>query len=248
MAEFFGIFGQLLFSGIGQEGADFSAARRHGADGEADQGAAQPGFPGTRPVLRTHPDRTLDGFDLVVASLALRDNEQRFADGEHGDRKRRHFHTVEQVGNAEAHARLAGQLVDADDGERKADEQRGEAAQRRIPEGGGNGDEGEHHQREIFTRAEDQRQLDDVWRDKRERDGGDEAGDEGADGGGGQGRAASALAGHLVAFERGDDRGAFARRVEQDRGGRSAIHAAIIDAGEHDERTSGIEPVGDGQK
>jgi hypothetical protein len=54
--------------------------------------------------------------------------------------------------------------------------------------------------------------------------------------------------GHLVAFERGDDRGAFARRVEQDRGGRAAIHAAVIDAGEHDQRAGRVELVGHGQQ
>jgi hypothetical protein len=40
------------------------------------------------------------------------------------------------------------------------------------------------------------------------------------------------VAGHLVALERRDDGGAFARGVEQDRGGRAAIHGAVIDAGE----------------
>jgi prephenate dehydrogenase len=61
-------------------------------------------------------------------------------------------------------------------------------------------------------------------------------------------RPAAAGARHLVAFERGDDRGAFARRVEQDRGGRAAIHAAVVDAGEHDERAGRVELVGDGQQ
>ena len=53
---------------------------------------------------------------------------------------------------------------------------------------------------------------------------------------------------HLVAFERGRDRGALARRVDQDRGGRAAVHAAVVDAGEHDERAGGIELEGDRQQ
>ena len=77
---------------------------------------------------------------------------------------------------------------------------------------------------------------------------GDQAGDERADRGRRQRRAAAALARHLVALERGDDRGALARRVEQDRGGRAAIHAAVVDAGEHDQRAGRVELVGDRQE
>ena len=45
-----------------------------------------------------------------------------------------------------------------------------------------------------------------------------------------------------------DHRGAFARRVDQDRGGRAAIHAAVVDAGEHDQRARRIELEGDRQQ
>ncbi len=76
----------------------------------------------------------------------------------------------------------------------------------------------------------------------------DRAGDERADGGGGERRPAAAGLGHLVAFERGRQRGALARRVDQDRGGRAAIHAAVVDAGEHDERAGRIELEGDRQQ
>ncbi len=78
--------------------------------------------------------------------------------------------------------------------------------------------------------------------------GGDGAGDERADGGGGERRPAAAGLGHLVAFERGRHRGALARRVDQDRGGRAAIHAAVVDAGEHDQRAGRIELEGDRQQ
>ena len=61
-------------------------------------------------------------------------------------------------------------------------------------------------------------------------------------------RPAAAGLGHLVALERGRHRGALAGRVDQDRGGRAAIHAAVIDAGEHDQRAAGIELVGDRQQ
>ena len=61
------------------------------------------------------------------------------------------------------------------------------------------------------------------------------AGDEGADRRGGECCTAAAGAGHSVALQRGDDGSAFARRVEQDRCGRAAIHGAVVDAGEQDE-------------
>jgi hypothetical protein len=70
------------------------------------------------------------------------------------------------------------------------------------------------------------------------------AGDEGADRRGRQRRPAAAGLGHLRAFERGRERSAFAGRIEQDRGGRAAIHAAVIDAGEHDHRAGRIELEG----
>ena len=78
--------------------------------------------------------------------------------------------------------------------------------------------------------------------------GGDGAGDERADGGGGQRLGAAALARHHVAVDGGDDRARFARRVEQDRGGRAAIHGAVVDAAEHDEGGGGIELGGDRQE
>ena len=71
-----------------------------------------------------HPERAAHRLDGVGRALALRGDEQRFADGEHGDGERRHLDAVEQVRNAEAHAGLAGLQVDADDAKRQADEER----------------------------------------------------------------------------------------------------------------------------
>ena len=60
--------------------------------------------------------------------------------------------------------------------------------------------------------------------------------------------AARAGLGHLVALDRGDHRGGLARGVQQDRGGRAAVHAAVVDAGEHDERAGRLQGVGDRQQ
>jgi hypothetical protein len=51
--------------------------------------------------------------------------------------------------------------------------------------------------------------------------------------------------GHLVALQSRDHGRGFTGRVEQDRGGRAAIHAAVVDAGEHDEGARRLDVVGD---
>ncbi len=68
-----------------------------------------------------------------------------------------------------------------------------------------------------------------------DQDGGDAAGEERPDRGDRERRTGAALLGHLVAVERRDHRGRLARNIDQDRGGRTAILSAVIDAGEHDQ-------------
>ena len=83
---------------------------------------------------------------------------------------------------------------------------------------------------------------------KRQAERRDRAGDEGADGGGGERLGAAALARHHVAVDGGDDRAGLARRVQQDRGGRAAVHGAVVDAAEHDEGGGRVEVGGDRQE
>ena len=179
--------------------------------------------------------------------MALRRDVERLADGEEADGERRHLDAVEQFRHAEGQARLAGELVDADEPERDAQEQAGQPAQRRIAEGGRDGDEGQDHQPEIVPGPEFHRELDQPGRQEGQAQSRDQARDEGADGRGRQRRPAAPGLGHFGAFERRRQRGALARRVQQDGGGRAAIHAAVIDAGEHDQRARRIELEGHGQ-
>ncbi len=206
------------------------------------------GFHDRAQSCAAHPDRAAHRLDPLLGACGERRDLQRLADREERDRERRHLDAVEQVGDAEGQPRLPGLQVDADEPERQPEEQRGQPAQRRVAEGGRDGDEGEHHQREVVGRPERQRELHHPRRDEGEAEGGDQPGDERADRRRGQRRPAAALARHLVALERGDDRGALARRVEQDRGGRAAVHAAVVDAGEHDQRGGRVELVGDRQQ
>ena len=197
---------------------------------------------------RRHPQRAAHRLELVLLLVAARGDVERFANREQADRERRHLHAVQQLRHAERQPRLAGEPVDADEAERQPDEQAGEAADRRIAEGRRHGDEGDAHQREIVLRAEAHRDLDQPGRQKHDAERRNRAGDERADGSGGERRPAAAGLGHLVAFERRRQGRALARRVDQNRSRRAAVHAAVVDAGKHDERAGGIELEGDGKK
>ena len=61
-------------------------------------------------------------------------------------------------------------------------------------------------------------------------------------------RAGAALPRHLVAVDAGDDRGGFARQVDQDGRGRAAVLRAVKDAGEHDQPGDRLEMEGQRQQ
>ena len=110
------------------------------------------------------------------------------------------------------------------------------------------GDQAKHHQREILRRAEFQRQLGKRRSEIGHHQRGNAAGDERADRRDPERRPGAALARHLVAVERGDDRRRFTRDVDQDRSGRAAVLRAVIDAGQHDQRGRRPKPEGERQQ
>ncbi len=248
MSEFLGLFGKALFGAIGQKARDVRAARRHGADGKADGGAAQPGRPTSLPVLDRHPDRALDRSDLSLELFAIGGGLERFPDRKQRDGKGGDLDTIEQIENAEGKPGLAGLQVYADQAQAEPDEQRRQPPQRAIAQSGRDGYERQDHQREIIGRPERKCETHDPGRNERQGQRGEEPGDERSDGRRRERGTAPAFARHLVAFERCDDRSAFAGRVEQDRGGRATIHATVIDAREHDKRAGRIELIGDRQQ
>ena len=193
---------------------------------------------------RGHPDAPAHRDDGLVGARRARHHEQRLADREQPDREDDDRDAVEQLRQAEREPRLAGLHVDADEPDGEAEQQADEPAQHRRAEHGGDGGEGEQHQREIVGRAELQREGDDDRREQRQRKGRERAGDERSDRGGGERRRAAAVLRHLVALDGGDDGGILARRVEQDRRGRGAVHGAVVDAAEHDEGADRIELAG----
>ena len=88
-----------------------------------------------------------------------------------------------------------------------------------------------------------QRRREEGQRNRRER-----SGHERSDGGRRQRRRAAALPRHHVAVDGRGNRCRFARRVEQDAGGRSAVHRAVVDPAEHDERADRVEGERDRQQ
>ena len=242
LAEFFRMLRKAPFGGVGEEGRNLGAAGRHGADREADRRAAQPGLPGAPPVLAASSmTEPLTGSIFSSRGRMRGSDRERLADGEERHRERRHLDAVEEIGHAEGAARAcpvswsmpispsASPMNSAVRPAQRANRRRRaetvmKASTISAKYSAGPNDSANLDHRGAMKRQPQRR---DQCRPRRSRWRRWRA------------PAAPPLAGHLVAFEGGDDRGAFARRVEQDRGGRAAIHAAVVDAGEHDQRPAG---------
>ena len=157
----------------------------------------------------------------------------------HREQPHRHQHdldAVQQFGHPAGVARLAGDLVQADQAHGQTDEQGGQATQGALSEHRTHRGERQQHQHEIFRRAELDREFGNHRRKQGHHDRGDRARDERTDGGRGQRRTGAPALGHLVAFHGRDHAGGFARGVQQDRRGRAAVHGTVIDAGKEDHR------------
>ena len=93
---------------------------------------------------------------LLVAAVPPR-LEQRFADREEPDHEDHHVDAVEQLRDAEGESRVAGELVDANQTEREAEEQAQQSAEDRGAEQGRDGRERQDRQAEVLRRPEAQR-------------------------------------------------------------------------------------------
>ena len=153
-----------------------------------------------------------------------------------------------QLGDVEGEALGAGVDVGADQAEQQAEEHHGDRLDDRAAGQHDGGDQAERHQRAVVGRAEFLRHARQRFGEDHDDDGADGAGEERADGRDRQRRAGAAVARHLVAVETGDDRGGFARQVDQDRGRRAAVLRAVVDAGQHDQRGGRRQVEGDRQQ
>jgi hypothetical protein len=150
---------------------------------------------------------------------------------------------VEQFGDAEGVARGPGIHIGAAEAEQQADEDHGDGLEQRTLRHHHRRKQTEHHQREILDRRELFRERGEDGREGGERQRSDAAREERAQRGDRERGTGTALARHLVAVEAGDHRGRLARHVDHDGGGRAAVLRAVIDAGEHDQRAQGREPI-----
>jgi hypothetical protein len=244
LAELLGVLAEALLGDVGEERGDLGAAGGQCTEGEAVGGPAEPGLPGPLPVLLTHP-RAAHGNDLQGVAAQVGGHPEGFTDGED---RHRHHHNVQAVGqerHAEREPGLARDHVQAYQADGEAKAQRCEAAKAGGTEDRGDGQQGQHHDREVARRA----QADGEFHHDRGADcqegGTDGAGNEGADGRRRKRLCRTPRLGHFVAFDRRHHRRRLARCVQQDRGGGAAVHAAVVDAGEHNEGAGGFQGVGD---
>ena len=221
---------------VGEEGRDLGPAGRHRAEREAERGPAQPRLPRAPHVLAPQRLGALDLEQLVLAAVPHpRRHVERLADREQPDRHQHDVDAVVELADAERQPRLAAHLIDPDQPDEEPDEQRQQAADQRAADQRGDGHKGQHGQREVVRRLQLDGEVGDRLGEEGQQQDPDRAGHEGADRRRRERRSATPALGHLVALDRGRHRRGLARRVEQDRRRRPAVHPAEVDAGEHDE-------------
>ena len=247
LTELLGVLAETLFQGVTEEGGNLRAARRERPEGEAQGGAAQPRPPASAPVVAFHGRAALQ-FDHVLRFAVATGDIQRLADGKEADHDGHEVDTVQQLGEAQGEAGLAALQVGADQSDGQAEEEAQEAAQGRVAEGGADGHEGQHDHGELGAGRNLHRDVGDGRGEEGEQHGADGARDERTDGSGRQRGGGASPPGHLVAFQRGDDAGGLARRIQENAGGGAAEHPAVVNPGEHDEGTDRGEFRRDGQQ
>ena len=149
----------FALGGIGQERRNFRAAGWQRTEQKPEPGAAEIGHEcsASGPPATSHTEPLIAStlsFDVDLAARRCRASRRwRTAPR----RRSRSMMLSRNSGTPNDKSRLAGELVDAHQPDRKADEQCRQPARDRTAKGGRNGDERQHHQREIFGRAERQR-------------------------------------------------------------------------------------------
>ena len=205
------------------------------------------GFHERAQSLAVHP-WVADGDHLDRLAAQVRRRPQRLAHGEQTDRDDDDVDAVGDLRNAEGEPLLAGGLVDADQADGQAEAERRQPADPGAAEHRRHRDEGEQHDREEVGGGDLDREVRDRGREDRQQQGGDGAGDERPDGRGGQRLRGAAGLGHLVALDGRDHRRALAGGVQQDRRRRPAVHAAVVDAREHDQGAGDVQAAGERQE
>ncbi len=141
-------------------------------------------------------------------------------------------------------ARLAGDLVEADDGEAEPEHRRQEALQHRAGHDGGDDGHAEQGRCGIFGGAEHQREPGEGRGDGHQRDPGDQSTDDRGDRRPAIGLCGLSLARHRIAVDGGDHGGGCAGNVDQDCRDGAAGHRAAIERDHHADGEVGLERKG----
>ncbi len=118
----------------------------------------------------------------------------------------------------------------------------------RAPDQVGDNDKRHHHQGEVLRRIEDQGGPGKGRGQEHEPEHPEGSCDEGPQGGDPQRRSRPTLLGHLVAVQAGNHGGRLAGDIDEDRGGRPAVHRPVGDPAHHDDPGDRVEMIGRRQK
>ena len=225
----------FLLDGIGCERRDDGAAAGDDPDKKTDDRSPEDRPLGIRPILEGREDLSelrRDDFRLQRGFKIVED----FAEAEDAHREGHEVETALEDDAPEGEPDLAGDRVETHHRQQEADEEDDQSFDDRAAGEGHGEEEPQRRQGEIFGGAEIEREFGERRREEGQADDGDRAGDERSDRGDPQGRARASFLGHLVAVDAGDDGGRLAGEVQQDGGGRSAVHRSVVDARHHDDR------------
>ncbi|MNK94373.1 hypothetical protein D3C87_1145720 [compost metagenome] len=213
----------LLLDGVGRESRQQRTATGQDAQRRTQRGAAQHGGQHALEVfLGREQARDLGGEHLaLILGTGQVGNDLSVAEHAHGDGDE--AQAVGQLRNVEAVARHARVDVGAHQAQQQADQDHADGLEQRARSQYHGTDETEDHQREVFGRAELERDL----RQRRRKRGKDQrahaARKERAQPRGRERGPATPLLGHLVPIDHSDHGRRLAGQVDQDGGGRAAV-------------------------
>ena len=244
LTEFLRVFRHRPLDAVREKARKCPARAGEDADAEADQRAAYPRRKRTTPLLGRHHQPANDRRWRRRCAAVMRGNPEDFADGEKANGGKHDVDPAKKLGATEGQPGDAGLEVDADHRQQQANDTGHSRACRRIARERAHRRQREHHQREVLGRPEAQRDVDEHRRQQHEQHGADRACHKRSDRRRGQRGARAPVARHLHSVDGRHRRCRVARRVHENRRRRSAIHRAVVDAPEHDERRRRLEAEG----
>ena len=174
--------------------------------------------------------------------------DEHLGEPEKPHREGHHPEPVAQLDHAVGEPEIARHGIDAHHAEHEPEGGHGEGLEHGSPAHVREHEEAQEEEGEVLGRPQAEGEVGERRREQHQRDHRQRPRDEGADGGDGQRGARAALLRHRVAVDAGHHRRRLAGDAHEDRGGRAAVHRAVVDAGEEHDGAGGVEPEGGGQQ